>query len=178
MVEGLIPVLKSKITYESKIIMGIIAILVNLFCFILFVRVEGLVEFLILLIPPIFLIIPSETIKNSKILGSISLILVFMVLCSYLWTMTQGSMSAYDYYYYYYSYSHTYVYYCWVLCVFNTIVSLISASLLFIKTPKSNSRTSNNSQVFSNDIKYFCKFCGSKLEDNAVFCSKCGKKID
>ena len=24
----------------------------------------------------------------------------------------------------------------------------------------------------------FCKFCGAELEDNATFCSKCGKQVE
>ena len=67
---------KSKITYENKTIFGIIAIVLALFFWGIAHTNIGIMDVLILIFPAIFLIIPNETLKNSKILAVISVIII------------------------------------------------------------------------------------------------------
>ena len=65
--------LGSIITYEAKTIFGVLGIILG-FIFWAIAPYIGLISIIFIIIPAILLVIPSETVKNSKILGIIFII--------------------------------------------------------------------------------------------------------
>ena len=167
---------KSKVTYETKTTYGAVLIVLGFIAWGITHEYIGLFTIILVMIPSIMLIIPNESIKNSKILGIIlAIVILFVILTCVLNIMGAGD----GYYYYYYDdYSPgILVFYNLVLLVYS-FLNLISCYMLSIKTEKIETGSVNNiSDVNKSSKVNFCKYCGAKLDNDSKFCPSCGKEL-
>lgn len=172
---GTLDVLKLKVTYENKTIIGIIGIVLGIF----FCPVIGLLFALITILPAIFLVIPNETIKNSKTLAIISIIIaVFFLIISIYGAysgVTYDPLPWEDYS------AKGYLILSCILELILCIYSLFCAVVLTVQTkPKQPLIEGNqNNTTKSQEIKYakYCSECGHGLFEDSKFCPGCGKSI-
>ena len=169
--------LGTKITYEAKTIFGVIGIILG-FIFWAMAPYIALINIIFIIIPAILLVIPSASIKNSKILGIIFiiilLIVIFRLMSSYkyipgdLYTGVIGGYAA----------MRSSI----TLQILLSIYSLFCAFLLIIPSQHKHTKVTNDNPAVKNNTekKYnkFCTECGEKLYDNSKFCPKCGTKVN
>lgn len=169
--------LGSKITYEVKTIFGVLGIILG-FIFWAIAPYIGLINIIFIIIPAILLVIPSETVKNSKILGIIFIILllfgIFGLLSSYnyipgdLYTGVAGGYAAMES--------------AITLQILLSIYCLFCAFLLIIPSQHKHTKVTTPKPVITNNTekKYdkFCSECGEGLYNNSKFCPSCGTKVD
>ncbi len=166
-----------KITSEAKTIIGILGII---FGFMVWGMdpYSGLIDIIFIIIPAILLVVPSETVKSSKILGIIFVILLLIIISSLysayhnipgdLYTGIAGAYSAMEK-------SIT-------LQIILSIYSLFCAFLLIIPSQNKNTKFGIKLPIKTNKTEKqynkFCSECGKGLYDNAKFCPSCGTKVD
>ena len=169
--------LKSKVTYENKTIIGVVGLVIGFIFWAIGHPGIGIGDVILLIFPCIFLIIPNETIKNSKALAYLSMIFIaFMLLFGishFIMVLTQYVPDSY-------MFTAGYVesmFLSDVLQIILAVYGLFTAFLLTIQT-KPNA-VSSLSPVKTNGVKYdmYCRECGNGLFGNAKFCSKCGAKV-
>ena len=169
--------LGSVITYEAKTILGVIGIILG---FIIWAMAPyiGLINILFLIIPAILLVIPSETVKNSKILGIIFIVLLLIIIFSLsgsynyipgdLYTGVAGAYAAME----------TAI----TLQIILSIYCLFCAFLLIIPSQHKHTKVTTANTVITNKTKNkYDKFgseCGEGLYTNSKFCPSCGTKVD
>ena len=167
----------SIITYEAKTIFGVLGIILG-FIFWAIAPYIGLISIIFIIIPAILLVIPSETVKNSKILGIIFIILLIIGISSLsasyeyipgdLYTGVAGSYAATES--------------AITLQIILSIYSLFCAILLIIPSQHKNAKVTNQTPVITNKTEKsydkFCSKCGNGLYKDTKFCPSCGTKID
>lgn len=174
---GALDKLGTIITYEVKTIIGVIGIILG---FIIWAMAPyiGLISILFLIIPAILLVIPSETIKNSKILGIIFVVLLIIIIFSLngsynyipgdLYTGVAGAYSAMTS--------------AITLEIILSIYCLFCAFLLIIPSQHKHTKVTTTNVIKTNktENKYdkFCSKCGKGLSANSKFCPSCGTKVD
>lgn len=166
---------KSKITYENKTTYGAVIIVLGFILWGITHEYTGLFTILLVMIPSILLVIPNESIRNSKALGIIlALVVLFVILVCFMNIMTAD----YGYSYYYYDYSPGLITFYNVLVVIYCILNLVSCYMLTVKTSKVETGGTNNiSKTNANSKNNFCKHCGTQLDKDSKFCPSCGKEL-
>ena len=173
---------KNKITSENKTVFGAILIVLGLIVFGICPAI-GILSILVISIPAICLVIPSETLKNSKALGIILILLLAFVifLCingiSTIEHELNQSMVVYAG-----DYDGVYAFY---LQIFLSVLNIVGAFLMTIPTvKKGSSQIDNNETVTETKVESinpskvnFCKYCGEKVDDDSRFCASCGKEL-
>ena len=171
--------LKSKITYENKTIVGVVGLIIGFIFWGIGHPGIGMGDVLLLIFPCIFLIIPNETIKNSKALAIISaivIILFFLVGISHFFMVLSEYMPLS------YMYPAGYVASMVISDVLQIILALYGlfcAFLLTIQT-KPNSNVSSSAHIQDSVVRKYdkhCIECGHGLFNNAKFCPGCGAKV-
>lgn len=169
--------LGTKITYEAKTIFGVLGIILG-FVFWAISPYIGLINIIFIIIPAILLVIPSETVKNSKILGIIFVILlligIFTLMSSYsyipgdLYTGVAGGYAAMES--------------AITLQILLSIYCLFCAFLLIIPSQHKHTKVTTPKQVITNKTEKqydkFCSECGQGLFKDSKFCPSCGTKFD
>ena len=169
--------LGSKITYEAKTIFGVLGIILG---FIIWAMAPyiGLISIIFIIIPAILLVIPSETVKNSKVLGIIFIVILLIIIFSLsgsyshipgdLYTGVAGAYAAME----------TAITLQIILCIY----SLLCAFLLIIPSQHKHTKVTTSKPTITNktENKYdkFCSECGEGLYNNSKFCPSCGTKVD
>lgn len=187
--------LKSKITYENKTTYGIIVIVLGLIIWGLTHDYLGIMDIVIIMIPSILLVIPNESVKNSKILGIILAIVLVLIIFSCIGSLmgVEDIVSGYyrDYQYYYSSsivdYEGLYysimgqIIFVYVAQIVYAILNLVSCYMMTIPTKKNESKSiASNTNDAKEEIQSqakFCKECGAELEEDSKFCPSCGKDL-
>ena len=174
--------LKSKITYENKTSIGVVGLILAFLFWAIGSPNIGLGDVLLLIFPAIFLVIPSETLKNNKILGIISAVILLLLLLVGISTM---SVVITEYLPDSYMFPEGYVakmFIAQLLQIILCLYGLFCAYLLTIETKEN--QTSTNSQnrniVANNNAKKFDKYCtecGQGLFEDSNFCPSCGTKL-
>lgn len=173
---------KNKITSENKTVFGAILIVLGLIAFGICPAI-GILSVLVISIPAICLVIPSETLKNSKVLGIILiLLLVFIIfLCingiSTIEHELNQSMVVYAG-----DYDGIYAFY---IQIFLSVLNIVGAFLMTIPTVKKGSSqiennvsiTETKSESNNSSQVNFCKYCGAKLDKDSKFCASCGEEL-
>lgn len=174
--------LKNRISSENKTVFGAILIVLGLIFFGICPSM-GLLSILVISIPAICLVIPSETLKNSKAFGIILILLLLFIiyLCitgiSSIEHQLNSSMVVYA--------GDADGIFAYYLQIFLSILNIIGAFLMTIPTVKKGSSPIENDSVVgeakeSSNIgskANFCKYCGEKLDNDSKFCPSCGKEI-
>lgn len=172
---------KSKITYENKTIIGAAGIVFAIFFWVLCPSI-GLFIALISILPAILLIIPSESIKNSKALGIITgiitAILLFIFIVYFIFVVGDYVSSSW-------AFEPGYVesmYLASLLQIILALYGLICAFLLTIQTEPNQRKIATSTNIINQNVekKYdkFCSECGEGLYNNSKFCPSCGTKVD
>lgn len=171
---------KSKITYENKTIFGVVGLIVGFLFWGIGHPAIGIGDVLILIFPCILLLIPSPTIKNSKILAIISMIilllLLFVGISSLYAILTQYVPDSWAFQP---GYVETMLL-ADVLQLILCIYGLFCAFLLTVQTePKTSGGTSIKNANLNNEIKFdkYCSKCGHGLLSDSKFCPGCGVKV-
>ncbi|AMD17367.1 hypothetical protein TL18_04635 [Methanobrevibacter sp. YE315] len=173
--------LKSEITYENKTIFGVVGIIVGFLFWAIGHPAIGIGDVLILIFPCIFLIIPNQTIKNSKALAIISIVILLLFLLvgisSLFITVTDYMPSSYMFYDGYVETMLLADILQLILCIYG----LFCAFLLTIPTEPEQAvmKSFNNNTIKNSGIKYdkYCSECGHGLINNPRFCPGCGTKL-
>ncbi|WP_296874636.1 zinc ribbon domain-containing protein [uncultured Methanobrevibacter sp.] len=176
--------LKSKITYDNKTIFGIVGIIVGFLFWGIGHPGIGIGDVLILIFPCILLIIPSPTIKNSKVLSVISIIILLLLLLVGLSSLSEILI-------YYlpdsYMFADGYVESMLlsdILQLILCIYGLFCAFLLSIQSEPNQTKnvvSSTNYNMSNNATKNFDKYCtecGQGLMNDAKFCPGCGRNLN
>ena len=152
---------KANMTYEKKTTYGIIGIVLGLLFWGIGRPYIGIMDIVLLILPGIFLALPSQTTKNSKALAIIfGIILVF----GFLFLLI----------------GH---YYNPLSPILQLILCLYSFFCVYVMTiptnPKQMPVNSSKMNANNNEIKYdkFCSKCGQGLFNDSQFCPKCGIKL-
>lgn len=173
--------LKSKITYENKTIFGVVGLIIGFLFWGIGHPGIGIGDVLILIFPAILLIIPNETIKNSKALSIIAIIILVLLLIvginSLFITLTQYVPDSWAFQAGYVSRMLLADILQLILCIYG----LFCAVLLSIQTkpaqkdfiPSSNASSNNNERKYDK----YCSECGQGLFSDAKFCPNCGAKL-
>ena len=169
--------LGSKITYEAKTIFGVLGIILG---FIIWAMAPyiGLISIIFLIIPAILLVIPSETVKNSKILGVIFIVLLLIIIFSLSgsYNYIPGDM------YTGIAGGHAAMEAAITLQIILSIYCLFCAFLLIIPSQHKHTKVSTSKPVIQNktenNFDKFCSECGEGLYNNSKFCPSCGTKVD
>ena len=187
--------LKSKITYENKTIYGIVMIILGLIIWGLTHDYLGVMDIVIIMIPSILLVIPNESVKNSKILGIILAIFLVLLILSCIGSLmgVEDIVAGYyrDYQYYYSSYIVDYeglyysimgqIIFVYVAQIVYAILNLVSCYMMTIPTKKNESKSiSSNSSNVKGETQSkakFCKECGAELDEDSKFCPSCGRDV-
>ncbi len=164
-----------KITYEVKTIFGVLGIILGFIIWAIAPYI-GLINIIFIIIPAILLVIPSETVKNSKILGIIFIILlifgIYSLSSSYnyipgdLYTGIAGSHAAMES--------------AITLQIILALYCLLCAFLLIIPSQHKNAKLTTSTPVATNTKKQydkFCSECGRGLYNDTKFCPSCGAKV-
>lgn len=171
---------KSKITYENKTIVGVVGLVIGFIFWGIGHPGIGIGDVLILIFPCIFLIIPNETIKNSKVLAIISAIVLILFLLvgisDFFIVLTEYMPDSY-------LFPSGYVasmFLSDVLQIILAIYGLFCAFLLTIPTKPSSAAVSSPHIQNVNAVKYdtYCVECGHGLLNTAKFCPGCGTKVE
>lgn len=173
--------LKSKITYENKTIFGVVGIIIGFLFWGIGHPAIGIGDVLILIFPAILLIIPNETIKNSKALSIIGIIILTIFLLvelnSLIITLTQYVPDSWAFPAGYVSAMLLADILQLILCIYG----LFCAVLLLIPTKpnKTDVVPSDNFSPNINGRKYdkYCSKCGQGLFNDTKFCPNCGVKL-
>ena len=187
--------LKSKVTYENKTIYGIVMIVLGLIIWGLTHDYLGIMDIIIIMIPSILLVIPNESVKNSKIMGIIlAIVLIFIILSCIGSLMGVEDIVSYYYREYQYSYASAYMDYkglyysimgqiifVYVAQIVYSILNLVSCYMMSIPTKKNESKavaSNSNNEEQENQLKVkYCKECGTQLDEDSKFCPSCGKDV-
>ena len=187
--------LKSKVTYENKTIYGIVMIVLGLIIWGLTHDYLGIMDIIIILIPSILLVIPNESVKNSKIMGIIlAIVLIFIILSCIGSLMGVEDIVSYYYREYQYYYASAYMDYkglyysimgqiifVYVAQIVYSILNLVSCYMMSIPTKKNESKavaSNSNNEEQENQLKVkYCKECGTQLDEDSKFCPSCGKDV-
>ncbi|MDD6048192.1 MAG: zinc ribbon domain-containing protein [Methanobrevibacter ruminantium] len=184
--------MKSKVTWENKTIYGVVMIILGIIVWGMTHNYLGVMDILIIMIPSILLVIPNESVKNSKVLGIILIILLVIVILFAIGNLmgVEDTVSYYyrEYQYYYSSYIYDYeslynsimgdIIFVNIAQIVYAILNMISAFMLTIPTKKGNSKSIvSNSKKADNKKSNFCKECGAELDNNSKFCPSCGKEV-
>ena len=152
---------KANMTYEKKTTYGIIGIIIGAFSWGIGQPAIGIMDVALLILPCIFLALPSQTTKNNKGLAIISIIILVIAFLALI-----GG-------YYYYILSKILQL---ILCIYGffcAYVMTIPTEPKQIPLPNSSNINLNNNQRYD----MYCSKCGQGLFNDAQFCSKCGTKI-
>ena len=151
---------KENMTYEKKTTYGIVGIVIGILFWGIGQPYIGIMDILLLILPCIFLAIPSQTTKNSKALAIISIILLvlafFVLIFGYYYNPLSPILQL-------------------ILCIYG----FFCAYVMTIQTsPKQILANSSNMNAINNQ-KYdkYCSKCGQGLFNDSQFCSKCGTKV-
>ena len=187
--------LKSKVTYENKTIYGIVMIVLGLIMWGLTHDYLGIMDIIIIMIPSILLVIPNESVKNSKIMGIIlAIVLIFIILSCIGSLMGVEDIVSYYYREYQYYYASAYMDYkglyysimgqiifVYVAQIVYSILNLVSCYMMSIPTKKNESKavaSNSNNEEQENQLKVkYCKECGTQLDEDSKFCPSCGKDV-
>ena len=187
--------LKSKVTYENKTIYGIVMIVLGLIICGLTHDYLGIMDIIIIMIPSILLVIPNESVKNSKIMGIIlAIVLIFIILSCIGSLMGVEDIVSYYYREYQYYYASAYMDYkglyysimgqiifVYVAQIVYSILNLVSCYMMSIPTKKNESKavaSNSNNEEQENQLKVkYCKECGTQLDEDSKFCPSCGKDV-
>ncbi|WP_405325197.1 zinc-ribbon domain-containing protein [Methanobrevibacter sp.] len=187
--------LKSKVTYENKTIYGIVMIVLGLIIWGLTHDYLGIMDIIIIMIPSILLVIPNESVKNSKIMGIIlAIVLIFIILSCIGSLMGVEDIVSYYYREYQYYYASAYMDYkglyysimgqiifVYVAQIVYSILNLVSCYMMSIPTKKNESKavaSNSNNEEQENQLKVkYCKECGTQLDEDSKFCPSCGKDV-
>ena len=187
--------LKSKVTYENKTIYGIVMIVLGLIIWGLTHDYLGIMDIIIIMIPYILLVIPNESVKNSKIMGIIlAIVLIFIILSCIGSLMGVEDIVSYYYREYQYYYASAYMDYkglyysimgqiifVYVAQIVYSILNLVSCYMMSIPTKKNESKavaSNSNNEEQENQLKVkYCKECGTQLDEDSKFCPSCGKDV-
>ena len=187
--------LKSKVTYENKTIYGIVMIVLGLIIWGLTHDYLGIMDIIIIMIPSILLVIPNESVKNSKIMGIIlAIVLIFIILSCIGSLMGVEDIASYYYREYQYYYASAYMDYkglyysimgqiifVYVAQIVYSILNLVSCYMMSIPTKKNESKavaSNSNNEEQENQLKVkYCKECGTQLDEDSKFCPSCGKDV-
>ena len=187
--------LKSKVTYENKTIYGIVMIVLGLIIWGFTHDYLGIMDIIIIMIPSILLVIPNESVKNSKIMGIIlAIVLIFIILSCIGSLMGVEDIVSYYYREYQYYYASAYMDYkglyysimgqiifVYVAQIVYSILNLVSCYMMSIPTKKNESKavaSNSNNEEQENQLKVkYCKECGTQLDEDSKFCPSCGKDV-
>jgi len=168
--------LGSKITYEIKTIIGVLGIILGFIVWAMAPYI-GLLNIIFIIIPAILLVIPSETVKNSKILGIIFVILLLIGILglnsSYeyipgdLYTGVAGTYAAIEL-------GITLQIILSIYCLFCAFLLIIPSQHKHTKVTTTPIITNKNEKTYDK----FCSKCGEGLYNNTKFCPGCGTKIN
>ena len=148
---------KANVTYEKKTTYGIIGIVIGVLFWGIGRPYIGIMDIVLLILPCIFLAIPSQTTKNSKglaIICGIILVIAFLVLIfGYYYNPLSPILQL-------------------ILCIYG----FFCAYVMTIPTdPKQIS--SNRNMPINQKYDKYCSKCGQGLFNDSQFCSKCGTKV-
>lgn len=169
--------LKSKITYENKTTIGIIGIIIGFLTFLLGVNTVGIIAIGIMILPAILLIIPDETIKNSKIIGIILIILVSLMLIGGLFSTW---ITINEYLPMSFAFAPGYVEMMLIGDICGLVLGFYALFCAFSLTIPTKPQQLKNLYSTQNGIKYskYCSKCGQGLLEDTKFCPKCGTQLD
>lgn len=155
----------------------------------------GIMDIIIIMIPSILLVIPNESVKNSKIMGIIlAIVLIFIILSCIGSLMGVEDIVSYYYREYQYYYASAYMDYkglyysimgqiifVYVAQIVYSILNLVSCYMMSIPTKKNESKavaSNSNNEEQENQLKVkYCKECGTQLDEDSKFCPSCGKDV-
>ena len=138
-----------KFTYENKMSIGIITLIMCVFSSTNhYIGSMGL----IICLPAIFLIIPSPTVRNNKVLGIFTGIISLFGVCGALITFFDSYLDLS-------SLIRT-------IFLISSLLSLFCAFLLTIETLPNNQKKN-----------IYCQHCGKPIKENSTYCNSCGEKI-
>ena len=165
--------IRNKITNKNKTIVGISSLIFSLVV-IYFTNTE-FPSFLTLptILPTIFLIIPSDKIKSSKILSVISVIITGALSIFYLYASYPAIL--------YYLFNpvdskYMYVFYIMILVNLVCLINVFCSLLLYVDTKTINNKSDVNIKTKNNLQKITCS-CGNIINKNQNYCTECGKEI-
>ena len=137
--------LKSKVTWKSKTTYGILMIILGFVIWGVIHNYVQLIDIIVIMAPSILLVIPSENVRNNKVLGIIiAVLLVIIIVLSILNLMGAGTY-VYDYIYGIYGNSLADSYYsklnfaivlACIAQIIYSILNLFSAFMLTVPTEK------------------------------------------
>lgn len=165
------------ITYETKTIFGILGIILGFIIWAI-APYSGLINVIFLIIPSMLLIIPSETVKNSKILGIIFIVLLLIIIFSLSGSYNDIPGDFYTGVVGAYVRMQTAI----TLQIILSIYNLFCAFLLIIPSQHKHTKVSTQTSVMTNKTEKnydkFCSECGEGIYNNSKFCPSCGTKVD
>lgn len=152
---------KANMTYEKKTTYGIIGIVLGALCWGIGQHTIGIMSIVLLILPCIFLALPSQTTKNNKglaIISTIILVIAFLVLIvGYFYPLSRIIQL--------------------ILCFYGFFCAYV---MTIPNEPKQIPLPINSSNLGANNNQRYdkyCSKCGQGLLNDAQFCSKCGTKI-
>lgn len=190
--EGIIGLIESKITYENKLIFGIFILIVGFLVWGYSVTNFGErweispVIIFIMAIPSILLIIPNESIKNSKVLA----ILLGLVTLAFIGSGFYGLLTLEEFSrgeaafdalrFFILGFDENALYEMifeqglehYLLVIFYPLLNLICCFMMYIETPKTE-----NSDVVPDGGRY-CSNCGAYVVEDSNFCDECGQELE
>ena len=151
---------KANMTYEKKTTYGIIGLVLGLLCWGIGQPYIGIMDVVLLILPCIFLALPSQITKNSMglaiICGIILVIAFFVLIFGYYYNPLSPILQL-------------------ILCIY----AFFCVYVMTIQTEPKQMSVSSSIMSANNNQKYdkYCSKCGQSLFNNAQFCSKCGAKV-
>ena len=139
--------LKSKVTWKSKTTYGILMIIIGFVIWGIINKYVELIDIIVIMVPSILLVIPSENVRNNRVLGIIiAILLVIIIILSvinltgagtYVYTYIQGQYGA-SLADSYYSSLHFAIIFSCVAQIVYSILNLVSAFMLTVPTKMDN----------------------------------------
>lgn len=173
---------KSIITYENKIVFGVIGIIIGL---IVGMTRHGIFEeSLILICPCILLVIPIPTIRNSKILAAITIIILSIFIIRLIFDYQRLGEPYTGMYMDLIQRAAAYTQFTRFLEIIIGIYGIFCGFLLAIQTEPNQTKNvflSIKNNMYNNNAKKFdkyCSECGCGLMNDAKFCPNCGHDLN
>ena len=151
---------KANLTYEKKTTYGIVGIVLGVLFWGIGRPYIGIMDIVLLILPCIFLAIPSQTTKNSKGLAIISIILLVIAFLVLIFGYYYNPLSP-------------------ILQLILCIYGFFCAYVMTISTNQNQMPVNSLNINTNNNPKYdfYCSKCGQGLFNNSKFCSKCGAEV-